>query len=101
MVIELSSHTDARGRDEYNLELSQRRANSAKSWLVNKGILDERIVPKGYGEQQILNHCVNDVKCSEEEHRLNRRTEFKILQGPTSLEIEKEVIRGRKGPSRK
>jgi peptidoglycan-associated lipoprotein len=101
MVIELSSHTDARGKDEYNLALSQRRANSAKDWMVNKGILEDRIVPMGYGEQQILNHCVNDVNCSEEEHRLNRRTEFKILKGPTTLEIEKEVIRGRKGPSRK
>ncbi|MCB0663985.1 MAG: OmpA family protein, partial [Saprospiraceae bacterium] len=78
--IELSSHTDARGNDDYNQDLSQRRANSAKAWLVANGIADERIVPKGYGETQILNECVNGVTCTDEEHRFNRRTEFKIIE---------------------
>lgn len=96
MVIELSSHTDARGNDEYNLALSQRRANSAKEWLVERGIAESRIVPKGYGEQQILNKCLNDVECTEDEHRINRRTEFKIISGPTTIEVKKELIKGRK-----
>ena len=89
MVVELSSHTDSRGRDAYNMDLSQRRAESAKAWLVARNIVGERIQAKGYGETQILNRCTNAVKCSEEEHRFNRRTEFKIISGPTSIEIKK------------
>ncbi|MBK8554797.1 MAG: OmpA family protein [Lewinellaceae bacterium] len=90
MKIELSSHTDSRGIDEYNVKLSQRRANSAKEWLVTHGIAESRIVPVGYGEKQILNRCVNGVECTDDEHRFNRRTEFKILEGPTSITIEYE-----------
>ena len=89
MVIELSSHTDARGLTKYNEDLSQRRANSAKSWLLSRGVTDERITAVGYGESQILNQCVNGVKCSDEEHRFNRRTEFKIIEGPTTIQIKK------------
>lgn len=92
MVIELSSHTDSRGDDSYNEKLSQRRANSAKRWLVNKGVLTSRIVPKGYGEEKILNQCNNGEDCTEDEHRFNRRTEFKIIAGPTTIEIKKEVL---------
>jgi peptidoglycan-associated lipoprotein len=92
MVIELSSHTDAQGIGRYNEQLSQRRAESAKRWLVNKGVQDDRIVAKGYGESKIINHCVNGVRCSDEEHRFNRRTEFTILEGPETIEIRKTVI---------
>ncbi len=91
MVIELSSHTDAQGLSNYNQRLSQRRAESAKAWLVERGVEDGRVQTVGYGEEQILNQCVNGVRCSDEEHRLNRRTEFKILEGPQSIEIKKEV----------
>lgn len=90
MIIELSSHTDSRGNDAYNLDLSQRRANSAKDYLVNRGIDEERIVAVGYGEKRILNHCTNGVNCTEEEHQVNRRTEFEILEGPTSIPVQKE-----------
>jgi peptidoglycan-associated lipoprotein len=93
MIIELSSHTDARGNDNYNLDLSQRRANSAKEWLVQRGINERRVQAVGYGENQILNQCKNGVDCTEDEHRLNRRTEFKIIAGPTSIQIKKEVLR--------
>lgn len=89
MKIELSSHTDAQGRDDYNEKLSQRRADSAKRWMVAKGISVDRITPVGYGEKQILNRCTNGVECPDEEHRFNRRTEFKILSGPTSIVIER------------
>jgi len=92
MVIELSSHTDAQGIGKYNEQLSQRRAESAKRWLVNKNVEDERIVAKGYGESKIINHCVNGVRCSDDEHRFNRRTEFTILEGPETIEIRKSVI---------
>lgn len=90
MKIELGSHTDARGNDTYNLNLSQRRAESARQYLVDKGIAGDRIVARGYGETEIVNACKNGVKCSEEEHQQNRRTEFKILSGPTSIEVEEQ-----------
>lgn len=92
MVIELSSHTDAQGNDRYNQRLSQRRAQSAKDWLVERGVDPIRIEAVGYGESQILNKCVNGVQCTDDEHRFNRRTEFKIIAGPTSIEVKKNVI---------
>lgn len=93
MVIELSSHTDARGRDGYNQALSQRRAESAKRWLVERGVSPARIEAVGYGESKILNECTDGVSCEEEAHRFNRRTEFKIIAGPTSIKVKKERIR--------
>jgi peptidoglycan-associated lipoprotein len=80
MWIELGSHTDSRGNDEYNQWLSQRRANSAVQYIIDRGISKNRITAKGYGESQLLNRCANGVKCSEAEHQLNRRTEFKIVK---------------------
>jgi peptidoglycan-associated lipoprotein len=94
MVIELSSHTDSQGRDSYNKELSQRRAESAKKWLVKKGINPNRIKPVGYGETQILNRCVNRVKCTDDEHRFNRRTEFKMIEGPDTITIKRSNYSG-------
>ncbi len=95
MVIELSSHTDSRGSDPYNLDLSQRRADSAKDYLVKRGVNPDRIISVGYGETKILNHCTNGVKCSDEEHQLNRRTEFKILEGPTTIPVKRETRKTR------
>ncbi len=91
MVIELSSHTDARASDAYNLDLSQRRANSAKQYLEVRGIDDARIKAVGYGEKRILNKCVDGVKCTEAEHRQNRRTEFTIIEGPQTIEVQRKV----------
>lgn len=93
MVIELSSHTDAQGKNRYNQRLSQNRAESAKTWLTGRGIAEDRIKAVGYGEAQIRNHCVDGVKCSDDEHRFNRRTEFKIVSGPTSIQIEKTRLK--------
>ncbi len=95
--IELSSHTDSRGVNPFNERLSQKRAESASDWLIARGIDKSRIAPKGYGESQILNGCVNGVRCTEEEHRFNRRTEFKIIKGPESIEIKREVKRPYQG----
>jgi len=92
MVIELSSHTDAQGNDGYNERLSQRRAQSAVDWLISAGIDPDRMEAVGYGENQILNRCVNGVRCTDDEHRFNRRTEFKIIAGPTSIEIKQETL---------
>ncbi|MBT2563109.1 OmpA family protein [Pedobacter sp. ISL-68] len=80
MWIELSSHTDSRGNDAYNLDLSQRRADSAVQYIINRGISKNRIEAKGYGETMLLNKCANGVKCTPAEHQLNRRTEFKITK---------------------
>jgi peptidoglycan-associated lipoprotein len=79
MKIELSSHTDARGKDAYNLSLSEKRAKSAVAYLLGRDIQKERIKAIGYGETKLTNHCVNGVTCSDEEHRKNRRTEVKII----------------------
>jgi outer membrane protein OmpA-like peptidoglycan-associated protein len=79
MTIELRSHTDARGKDTYNLELSGARAKSAREYVISKGVAQERLTAKGYGESELKNKCGNDVKCSDEEHAANRRTEFKII----------------------
>lgn len=78
--IELGSHTDSRGNDQYNQWLSQRRANSAVQYMIDHGISKNRITAKGYGESKLLNNCSNGVKCSEADHQLNRRTEFKIVK---------------------
>ena len=91
MVIELSSHTDSRGTTPFNQNLSQKRAESAKNWITDLGIDEKRIVAKGYGEAAILNKCVNGARCTDEEHRFNRRTEFKIIAGPQTIQIRRET----------
>lgn len=77
--VELSSHTDARADDKYNDVLSQRRAESAVNYIISRGVSSSRITAKGYGERQLVNRCKNNVKCSEQEHQQNRRTEFKVV----------------------
>lgn len=79
VIIEIASHTDARGTDDYNLRLSQRRAESVVRYLVQRGIERDRMVPRGYGETLPVNACNNGVPCSEREHQFNRRTEFRVL----------------------
>ncbi|MDB4438927.1 OmpA family protein [bacterium] len=91
MIIELASHTDSQGKAAYNEDLSQRRAESAVRYLTKSGIDKKRMKPVGYGEKRILNHCKNRVPCSDDEHRENRRTEFKIIAGPQSIEITRTV----------
>lgn len=80
LKIELSSHTDSRGSDSYNMKLSQRRAQSAVDYLVSRGIARDRLVAKGYGESRLVNHCSNGVPCSIAEHQANRRTEIEVLE---------------------
>jgi outer membrane protein OmpA-like peptidoglycan-associated protein len=81
MVIKIESHTDSRGRDKYNMKLSNKRAQSTKDYILSRGIAPSRIQSAiGYGETQLLNKCSNKVKCTEEEHQLNRRSYFYILK---------------------
>lgn len=78
--VELSSHTDSRGSDADNQKLSQRRAQSCVDYLIMKGVPSSNIVAKGYGESKLTNNCGNGIKCTEEQHQDNRRTEVKILE---------------------
>lgn len=77
--VEIMSHTDSRGNDDFNMTLSQQRAQSVVNYLVSKGISRSRLVAKGYGETRLKNRCSNGVDCTEAEHQVNRRTEFRIL----------------------
>ena len=79
MEVEVSAHTDARGKDQYNLELSKRRAASTLEYLVSQGIDRSRLRSIGYGEMQPLNNCTKPGVCSKEEYDINRRCEFTIL----------------------
>jgi outer membrane protein OmpA-like peptidoglycan-associated protein len=79
MEVEVSAHTDARGPDQYNLDLSKRRAASTLEYLVSQGIDRNRLKSIGYGEMQPLNECVKEGICDDEEYDINRRCEFTIL----------------------
>jgi len=80
LKINIHSHTDSRGSDEYNLALSQRRAESTKAYLVRKGIEPDRLKTKGFGESQLTNRCSNNIPCNQEEHLKNRRSEFIVAE---------------------
>lgn len=81
MVIKIESHTDSRGGERYNMRLSDRRAKSTREYLISRGIEANRIESAiGFGESQLLNKCSNGVKCSDEQHQLNRRSYFYILK---------------------
>ncbi|HMR86784.1 MAG TPA: OmpA family protein [Saprospiraceae bacterium] len=77
--IQLSSHTDCRGTEEYNEELSQKRAQSVVDYLISKSISSSRLIPKGYGESLLIDNCLCE-SCTEEQHQTNRRTTFKIVK---------------------
>lgn len=93
--IELSSHTDSRGSALKNLELSQKRANTAKDFLVKKGVKPERIKAVGYGEAKLRNRCADGVECPETKHQRNRRTEVKVLSVNVELLGKVERLRER------
>jgi outer membrane protein OmpA-like peptidoglycan-associated protein len=79
LQIELRSHTDSRASEEYNQRLSAARARSVADYLVSRGISSDRLVASGYGESELVNECDDSIKCEENAHQANRRTEFKIL----------------------
>ncbi|MBI1225773.1 MAG: OmpA family protein [Bacteroidetes bacterium] len=88
MEVELTAHTDSRGNDQYNLELSLKRADSAKRYLIQKGIKGSRIKAMGLGETQIRNRCTDGVECSDEEHQFNRRTEVKVARIDEPVKVQ-------------
>lgn len=78
--IEVRSHTDSRGKDEFNLKLSKNRAITTIDYIKHHGeISSDRIWGDGYGESQLINKCGNGITCTEAEHELNRRSEFIIV----------------------
>ena len=79
MVIEIGTHTDIRGNKSYNKDLSQKRADSAKDFLVKIGIESGRVVSKGYGESKPIVVCATEEACTEEDHEWNRRCEFVVV----------------------
>lgn len=80
MKLDIRSHTDSRATNQYNKSLSDRRAKSTIDWLVKNGIAKNRLTGRGYGETQLVNGCSDGVPCTEEEHQMNRRSEFIITE---------------------
>lgn len=80
LKIKVNSHTDSRGNDAYNKWLSQKRAESTVNYMVAKGIAADRLKGEGYGETRLVNDCTNGVRCTSDEHQLNRRSEFIIFE---------------------
>ncbi len=78
-IVEIGSHTDARAPYDYNIRLSQRRAQSVVDWLIARGINKSKLKAKGYGETQPVNGCTDGVQCTEYEHQRNRRTTFRVI----------------------
>lgn len=87
MTIELQSHTDSRGNEEYNLELSERRGVSVKEFLLTRGVKADRVTLKPMGESQLRNKCKDGVACNDEEHQENRRTEIRFLTVDPHVEV--------------
>jgi outer membrane protein OmpA-like peptidoglycan-associated protein len=78
LKINIASYTDSRASYDYNLALSQRRAQAAIDYLVTKGIAADRLSAKWYGKNNLVNNCADGENCTEAEHQLNRRTEFSV-----------------------
>lgn len=79
-TILLSAHADSRGNYNYNQLLSEKRVLAAADYLVRQGIDRNRLIAKGYGKKLLLNSCLNTIKCTDEAHQENRRTEIKVVR---------------------
>ncbi len=91
LTVEIGSHTDSRGGNERNMELSRERAQKVVDFLVDNEVLRSRLISRGYGETELKNDCTNGVDCSDREHRQNRRTELKVL-GIASVKAEIKTL---------
>ena len=80
MRVKVPSHTDSRGESDYNKWLSERRVQSTVAYLLSKGIQNERLIEESFGEEKLLNDCDDSKPCSEDEHKINRRSEFIIIE---------------------
>lgn len=79
-TVEIITHTDSKGEDADNLELSKKRSSAVKAYLVTKGIAPARMKPIGKGESELKNKCKNKVNCTDDEHAENVRTELKFYK---------------------
>ena len=79
MAVFIESHTDMRGTKKDNQDLSDRRAKAVTDYLISKGINVSQLFARGFGESRLLNKCSDNVKCSEAEHAVNRRTTFRVV----------------------
>ncbi len=79
MFLKIEGHTSSRGTDADNQQISERRAASVRDYMISRGVESERLSSVGYGESQLLNECGNEVKCTEEEHSLNNRVSFNLV----------------------
>jgi len=80
MTLDVRAHTDSRASNAYNQKLSERRTKSTIAWLVKNGVAKNRLTGKGYGETQLVNKCADGVECTEDEHQMNRRSQFIITK---------------------
>jgi outer membrane protein OmpA-like peptidoglycan-associated protein len=80
MKIDIRSHPDSLGSFKYNKSLSDRRAQSTIAWIIENRVDKGRLNAKGYGENQLINKCADNVNCTEEGYQLNRRSEFIIME---------------------
>ena len=78
--LSITAHADSRGSVGYNQQLTNSRARNTMKYITSKGIKTGRITWKGFGEQLILNQCKDGVKCTEDEHKINRRAEIKVVR---------------------
>ena len=80
LKIEVRSHTDAKAGTRYNKRLSDKRAEATVAYLVDKGLAEERVSGKGFGETQLMNDCDTREACEDSGHQLNRRSEFVVVE---------------------
>lgn len=87
MNMEIAFHSDSRGDERFLASLTQKRADACASYLINKGIDSERIIAKGYGSTKLLNECERGVKCSNDKHLINKRSEFLVFKKDLSTQL--------------
>ncbi len=80
LAIEIRSHTDSRGGNEFNFNLSTQRAKAIVDFLIANGIAETRLAYKGLGESELLNNCDDNANCTDAQHGENRRTEFRAIK---------------------
>ena len=80
LSVEINSHADSRGKSDYNIKLSIKRATTISDYIVSKGVNSKRIIANGFGETFLINNCTDESTCSDDDHRVNRRTEFKLIK---------------------
>ena len=80
IAIEVSSHADSRSSAAFNLNLTKKRTDAIIAYMVNNGVNKKQLIGKAFGESRPVNQCVDDTPCSEDDYKLNRRTEFKPIK---------------------